>query len=137
MSELASGTARPSVLLVEDDDAIRLLIVRLLRRASYDVTEVPDGTAAIRQLQAVPYDAVILDLMMPRANGFEVLAYMREHLTPRKCVVIISAAAERTIKMVDPSLVVAVLRKPFDLQELLMAVEACVPQFPDHLRHPC
>ena len=115
-----------SVLVVDDDDSIRTMIRRILTRAGYGVTEAADGEIAIERLAAGSYDAVVLDLMMPRVNGFEVLDYMRSHLGSRRCVIIVSAAAERTISSADAALVVNTLRKPFDLEALLAAIEDCV-----------
>ena len=115
-----------SILVVDDDDAIRTLVRRVLARAGYRVTEAADGEVAIEQLTHARFDAVVLDLMMPRASGFDVLTWMSEHLDSRKCVVVISAAAEKTIGSVDDSLVVNTLRKPFDLDALLAAIHDCV-----------
>lgn len=126
MSNVASAEHARSILVVEDDDAIRILMKRVLSRAGYLVTEATDGAVAIERLQVERYDAIILDLMMPRVNGFEVLAYMREHLDARKCVIVASAAADRTIASVDETLVISTLRKPFDLETLLGAVQRCV-----------
>ncbi|MEM1449069.1 MAG: response regulator transcription factor [Planctomycetota bacterium] len=66
------------VLVVEDEEAIRMPLVDVLRSEGYDVLEAPDGEEAIRIALREDPDAVLLDLMLPRRDGFEVLRAMRE-----------------------------------------------------------
>jgi CheY-like chemotaxis protein len=113
-----------TVLVVDDDDAIRTLIARVLKRAEYEVAVAANGSEALTHLRTHPFTAVVLDLMMPVMSGFEVLEYLRTHDdagTP--AVVVVSAAGERDLDSIQSPLVRAVLRKPFDLTELLKAVE--------------
>lgn len=118
---------RASVLVVDDDEAIRVLLVRVLQRAGFRVTPAIDGLGAIEMLSQNRYDAVVLDLMMPRGNGFDVIAYVKTHDPGHKCVIVLSAAADRVIEATDSEVVAAKLRKPFDLQELMSAIDHCVP----------
>src|SRR5215210_663351 len=104
---------RGSVLVVDDDVAIRTLLTRILVRGGFAVTQAVDGQVAIEKLGGEHFDAVVLDLMMPRANGFEVIAYIKEHFPSRQCVIVVSAAAERLVNTVEDSVVRATLRKPF------------------------
>lgn len=113
-----------TVLVVDDDDAIRTLISRVLKRAEYDIFVAANGSEALSQLRTRAITTVVLDLMMPVMSGFEVLEYLRTHDdagTP--AVVVVSAAGERDLESIHSPLVRAVLRKPFDLTELLAAVE--------------
>jgi CheY-like chemotaxis protein len=113
-----------TVLVVDDDDAIRTLIARVLKRAEYEVAVAANGNEALIHLRTHPFTTVVLDLMMPVMSGFEVLEYLRTHDdagTP--AVVVVSAAGERDLESIQSPLVRAVLRKPFDLTELLAAVE--------------
>jgi CheY-like chemotaxis protein len=113
-----------TVLVVDDDDAIRTLISRVLKRAAYEVAVAANGAEALTHLRTHPFTTVVLDLMMPVMSGFEVLEYLRTHDdagTP--AVVVVSAAGERDLESIQSPLVRAVLRKPFDLTELLKAVE--------------
>jgi DNA-binding response OmpR family regulator len=61
------------VLIAEDEPNIIESLSFMLRRAGYDVASVLDGDAALAQLQTHPPDLLILDLMLPRRNGFELL----------------------------------------------------------------
>ena len=114
------------VLVVEDDPAICTLLQALLHRRGYACDVVADGNEAIRRLRRDPYSAILLDLMLPGTFGFEVIRFLRAErpsMTPR--VVIITAASAATLRDFDTSTVRAVLRKPFDIQELLEHVDAC------------
>jgi two-component system, chemotaxis family, chemotaxis protein CheY len=115
-----------SVLVVDDDDAIRTLISRVLTRAEFDVAQAGNGSEALVKLRTHPYRTVVLDLMMPVMSGFELVDYLRDHDDAgAPCIVIVSAAGERDLQSIESPLVKSVLRKPFDLPELLAAVEKC------------
>jgi DNA-binding response OmpR family regulator len=121
------------ILVVEDDPAICALLEALLRRRGYEYDVVSDGNDAIRRLRCGSYSAVLLDLMLPGVFGFDVLRFLdaeRPAMTPR--VVIITAASAATLRDFDGSKVHAVLRKPFDIQELLDHLAVLVaPRLPE------
>ena len=115
-----------SVLVVDDDDAIRTLITRVLLRANFDVAQAGNGSEALAKLRKRPFRTVVLDLMMTVMSGFELVDYLRDHDDAgAPCIVIVSAAGERDLQAITSPLVKSVLRKPFDLPELLAAVEKC------------
>ena len=58
-----------SVLVVDDDDAIRTLITRVLLRANFDVAQAGNGSEALAKLRTRPFRTVVLDLMIPRIDG--------------------------------------------------------------------
>lgn len=116
------------VLVAEDDNAVRLLVGTLLRRASYRVDFASDGAETIASLESNDYDAVVLDLMMPGASGFEVLAWL--HRTKRGLarsrVIVLTAVAATELKHLTSDRVFAVIRKPFDNDDLMATVKRCV-----------
>ena len=115
-----------SVLVVDDDDAIRTLISRVLLRADFDVAQAGNGSEALAKLRARRFQTVVLDLMMPVMSGFEVVEYLRTNDDAgAPCIVVVSAAGERDLQSITSPLGRSVLRKPFDLPELLAAVEKC------------
>ncbi|MFZ5476532.1 MAG: EAL domain-containing protein [Myxococcota bacterium] len=65
------------VLVADDDDGVRRLVVRSLRRVGHDVVEATDGTEAIGLLARERFDAVLSDIVMPGADGLEVLRVAR------------------------------------------------------------
>lgn len=66
------------LLLVEDDDVTREGIEEFLKVKGYKVVAVADGEAAIHAFQQEGFDLVILDIMLPKADGFEVLQAIRK-----------------------------------------------------------
>lgn len=114
------------VLVVDDDAPIRQLVGTVLRREGFHVDQAHDGQEAIEALQGAKYDAIVLDLMMPRVSGYEVLDYIQRELGSSRCVVVVSAAASQDIEKANRNVVRALIRKPFELRELTEAVRACV-----------
>src|SRR5215208_2616187 len=119
-----------SVLVVDDDAAIRRLLSILLQRASAVVETVPDGHDALARLESRPYSVVILDLMMPTTDGFELLDRVSE-LMPEvpKHVIVLTAVSQNTLdKLSAKTPVWGVIRKPFDINDLLRSVADCAAQ---------
>jgi two-component system response regulator PilR (NtrC family) len=126
MSEVTPEQPSHSVLVVDDDDAIRLIMTRILARAGFAVTQAADGREAIQKIQHHRFDAILLDLMMPNTDGYEVIAYVKQHHPGQRGVIVVSAAAVRAFDKIDMTVVAATLRKPFDLDALVAAVNACI-----------
>lgn len=114
---------RGRILVVDDDEAIRGLMSTVCRRLGYVCETAPDGARALESMSASKFDVVLLDLMMPVLNGYEVIARMREMPSPRPVVVVITAQGERQIASLDRDVVRAVLQKPFDLSDLAAVVQ--------------
>lgn len=89
------GTRGRTILVAEDDPASRELLAEILRMAGYEVIEASDGEEAIAQAQLVIPDLVLVDIQMPRRDGFEVLAFVRQHFEPSPPVMAITAHAMR------------------------------------------
>ena len=66
------------ILVVDDDDAIRSMVERVLKREKFQVESARDGHEAIEKLAQNDYGTVLLDLMMPRVDGHGVLRYLEE-----------------------------------------------------------
>lgn len=111
------------ILVVEDDADSRDSLSGILNLAGYEVTACGDGPTAIAAAQAVEFDLVLLDLLIPGADGFQILALMREeHGMP---VIIISGLNDPAQKAYGLRLGADdYLGKPFDAQELLARIEA-------------
>jgi two-component system response regulator ResD len=118
--------AEGSVLVVDDDDAIRALVVLVLRRANFTVEQAENGEQALARLRERRYHAVVLDLMMPVLSGFEVVKYLSTRDDAGKpCIIVISAAGDRDLSSVQSPCVHKVIRKPFELPALVSAVQEC------------
>ncbi|QLQ36090.1 response regulator transcription factor [Micromonospora robiginosa] len=111
------------VLVVEDDASIREVSALGLRRAGFRVTTAADGPAALAVWRAGPVDLVVLDVMLPGLDGFEVCREIRR--TSRVPILMVTARTD-TIDVVVGLECGAddYLRKPFDLPELVARVRA-------------
>ncbi len=118
----------PCILIVDDDAAIRTLLAAVLTREGLEFEVVQNGQEAIDRLTLRNYDAVLLDLMMPFMTGFDVIEHMEQHAPDQlaKSFIILTAASKRDMKGIEGRAVFRVLRKPFELSELLSSIRECV-----------
>jgi DNA-binding response OmpR family regulator len=112
------------IVVVEDEPAIRRGLTEALRITGYDVSEAADGLAGLREATSGGVDLVLLDLMLPKKDGFEVLAELRRVCPTRPVILLTARGGEndrvRGLKMGADDYVV----KPFSVTELLARVEA-------------
>jgi two-component system, OmpR family, alkaline phosphatase synthesis response regulator PhoP len=111
--------------LIADDDPPLLNLLRMIvaRTGDFDVVTCRDGEEAIRELERRHFDVVLLDLMMPRRNGFDVLEYLqRNRPTQLRVVLVLTAATDRFAQRFDPSVVHALVAKPFDAAAIVRLV---------------
>lgn len=110
------------ILVVEDEMNIRSLIVMTMRRAGYDTVSVGDGTAAAEVLEEKKFDLVLLDVMLPGIDGFELM----EYIAPQKIPVIFITAKNSLQDRVHGLRLGAddYIVKPFEPMELLARVES-------------
>lgn len=112
-------TRLPRVLVAEDDAAIRRLLAATLRRRRFDVQLANDGAEALTLLQRETWDVVLLDLMMPNVDGWQLVAWLQDHPERRpRSLVVMSAAGRDVLRDLDPTIVNAIFFKPFDLMQL-------------------
>ena len=113
------------ILIVDDDDPIRALLTTVLRRRAFRVDSARNGVDALEHLATCHYALVVLDLMMPRMNGYEVLDHLsRMPSTTRPLVLVLTAGLEQ--RRFDTSFVVGTIQKPFDIELLLDTVAGCL-----------
>jgi CheY-like chemotaxis protein len=113
------------ILIVDDDDPIRALLVTVLRRRSFRADAARNGVEALEHLAKCRYALVVLDLMMPLMNGYEVLEHLKE-MPPatRPLVLVLTAGLEQ--RRFDTKLVVGTIQKPFDIELLVDTVAGCL-----------
>lgn len=118
---------RPRILVADDDQAIRKLLCTIIGREGLDADCAADGREAIDLLEQHEYAVILLDLMMPRMSGFDVIDYLKEHPSLNKPVVlVVTAFADQTFKDVDSDIVAGVLRKPFEIADIGNLIRLCV-----------
>jgi DNA-binding response OmpR family regulator len=114
---------RPRVLVVDDDDDIRLLLQELLGRAGYDVDDAADGRTALRRLYERAPALVILDVSMPEMDGYQTLERIRD--LSDVPVIMLTARTQELEKVRGLSAGADdYVAKPFGRQELLARVQA-------------
>ncbi len=113
------------ILLIEDESDLLASLVRALREEGYAVDTAADGEEGLYKAREVAYDAIVLDVMLPRLDGWEVLERLRPS---RKTPVLMLTARDTTKDRVrgldagaDDYLV-----KPFDLEELFARLRAII-----------
>ncbi len=108
------------ILIVDDDPGILALLKLLVEREGFSVDVARDGAEALEKIENGSHVLVLLDLQMPHVNGFDVVERLRQK-PQRPVVLVITALPATHVMKLDPDIVHAVIRKPFDL-ELLGAV---------------
>jgi CheY-like chemotaxis protein len=116
-----------SVLVVDDDPAIRRLIIAALKRDGYEFLEAPNGREALDLMRSRKPDVVVLDLMMPVLSGWDVLRERQgdPELTSIP-VIVVSANRDPEVATAVNSGICAFLPKPFDIGALSALVRSCV-----------
>lgn len=105
------------VLVADDDPLIRRLLAKIVAREGLIADTAQDGAEAIGMLEEIRYDALLLDLMMPRLNGFDVVDFLKEQ-PQRPIVIVVTAYGDDEWHDLDPRVVSGVVRKPFEVREL-------------------
>ncbi|MFP4517837.1 MAG: response regulator [Oceanicaulis sp.] len=111
------------ILVVDDDNRIRELLTKFLRARGLRVSAAPDGEKALALLTQIRFDLVILDVMMPGVDGFQVTETVRE--TSDTPILLLTARGEPEDRIKGLSLGADdYLAKPFEPEELVLRAEA-------------
>lgn len=113
----ASSTGRPSVLIVEDDQQLRQMLLHYAVSMGCQVWEAANGLEALWAVKHHRPSLVLLDLAMPRLDGFETIRHLRKFDPSIRIVIITGDGGEATRRRVQ-ELGLALVLKPFRLGEL-------------------
>lgn len=120
----SNASNKYSIVLAEDDPSVRTAVTRVLELEGYAVTSVSDGRAAIDQIIKLSPDAVVMDVMMPFADGFTVCRELR-HRGVRTPILLLTARHEVGDRVAGLDAGADdYLAKPFAVDELLARVRA-------------
>ena len=116
---------RKTVLVVEDDPAIRGLVMAALEGVGYEVLTAIDGQDALQIVGSTHVDAALVDIMLPRVDGHEFIRACRADPATRDLPMLVMSAgydARRDAELAD----LVFVAKPFDIEMLLMLVDDAV-----------
>jgi two-component system response regulator (stage 0 sporulation protein F) len=117
---------RKRALVVDDDDPIRTMLAKVVERQDLDVDTARDGVEAIERIDDDGYSVIVLDMMMPRVDGYGVLQHMQAHHPDKLgCTIIASAVPESEILKKFDMPVYRIHAKPFDMAKLIEDIRAC------------
>ena len=128
---MEKDTARRTVLVVDDETDIRETIVEYLRAQGIAADEASNGLDALLHVRRARPDAIVLDLIMPRLGGLDVLKRIRAFAPEIRIAVITGAEDAELHRQATLLGAVAVLQKPFDLADLLTATTGLTPSGAD------
>ncbi|HEY2828709.1 MAG TPA: response regulator [Thermoanaerobaculia bacterium] len=115
------------VLVIEDDKPIQRLLTHIVARIGFECECADDGVEGLMAIRRGSPKVIILDLLLPRVNGFELLRHLHDH-SPHflRRTIIVTAAAESTYaKCREIPLTRCVLRKPLDIDLLSSEITDC------------
>jgi DNA-binding response OmpR family regulator len=109
------------LLIIDDEPPIRELLAQIARRAGFAVDTARDGVEALEMMAQKDYTIAIVDLMMPRLSGYELVQKIST-LKPRPTVIVATALTNSDVATLDDSMVRRVIRKPFDIHAVAQAL---------------
>ena len=117
------ATASPRILVVDDEQPVQQLLDRTLRSEGYEVVSALDGEQALDRIQTQSFDLVMLDVMLPKLDGFEVCRRVRAQSSVP--IIMLTAKAEEFDKVLGLELGADdYITKPFSMREFRSRVKA-------------
>lgn len=125
-------TGKIKVLVVEDETSIRKFIAINLYRNNFEVLEAQDGETALKMVKSFSPDVIVLDVMLPGIDGFEVCMQVRQQITP-VIIIMLTARGEDMDKIMGLELGADdYMVKPFNPLELIARIRAHLRRFENY-----
>ena len=105
------------ILIADDDPPLRSLLRLVATRAGFDVDVASNGIEALELIQSKRYTVAVIDLMMPRMSGYELIDHLAG-MPSRPAVLVVTALNDPAAARLDSSVVTSILHKPFDIEML-------------------
>ena len=109
---------RPKIMVVDDDEALRLIVARILEDAGFDLTTACDGFEGVEMATANHFDLIIMDVRMPGIDGVEAFRRIKE-VSPESIVIMLTGYNDRHLQQALDEGELEVLYKPFDTDRLI------------------
>ena len=127
--------AKLKILIADDEPDVLTIMAKRLKAEGYDVIAVNDGKAAWNKIVAEDPDIIILDLTMPKLDGFEVLKKLREAPPSKKWQPVIIVSAREELKDIREGFTLEAdhyLTKPCDMEDVLKSIRLMTQLIPHH-----
>jgi DNA-binding response OmpR family regulator len=126
------------ILIIDDNDIIQLVLQKILVKEGYSVDIAVNGKEGLTKIGEQGYDLIITDLMMPYANGFEIISRIRQHPMSHRAPIIIISAVTNEESVLEGFKLGAddYLKKPITGRELLIRVKRLLDTRVSHPGNP-
>jgi two-component system response regulator (stage 0 sporulation protein F) len=111
------------ILIIEDQEGIRMLLKEVFTSEEYDVAEASDGKLAMDMIETLNPDVILLDMKLPRFNGIDILRFCNAHLAHAKIIMMTAYGELEFIDDAHSLGAVTFFSKPFDILELKRYVD--------------
>ena len=116
----------PHILVIDDEERIRLILAALLKDEGFAVETARDGFEGLEKLKSFRPDVLLVDLQMPRMDGMETIAHIKEQLPEVVAIILTAHGSIRSAVDAIKQGVYDYLTKPFDNDQLLLVVRRAV-----------
>lgn len=126
------------VLMAEDEPEVLDIMSRKIAAAGYTVITAGDGEEAWDKIRKESPDVIVLDLIMPRTNGFDVLRRVREHPVPGRWQPVIIVSAKRELEDLQEGYALEAdhyITKPCQIEDILRSIKLMIRLIPRHRGH--
>jgi CheY-like chemotaxis protein len=113
------------IMIVDDEETLRTVVKKILEKGGYDIIEAADGRDCLEKLKGVKPDLILLDVMMPEMNGWEVCKEIRENPDTKDIIVAmltVKSEDEHKVKSLDEAQADWHIAKPVRRQKLLQTI---------------
>lgn len=134
-----NATKQIKVLMAEDESEVLSIMSRKVAAQGYTVITANDGEEAWEKIQKESPDVIVLDLVMPKRNGFEVLRRVREQPTTARWQPVIIVSAKRELEDLQEGYALEAdhyITKPCQIEDILRSIKLMVRLIPQHRGHP-
>jgi DNA-binding NtrC family response regulator len=115
----STGTARKSILVVDDDVGMAETLTDILQANQYEVATAHSGDAAVHMARSGSYDLVLMDIQMPGLNGVQALTAMKTEGLAKRVIMMTAYTRDDLVKEAEKQSGFPVLPKPLDLERVL------------------
>ena len=107
------------ILIVDDEPGMRITLRGILEKHKFSVTEATNGIEAVEQVRKNKFDAILMDIKMPKLNGVEAFLQIRKIIPALPVIMMTGYALEKQTEMALKSGVATILSKPLNLPKVL------------------